>query len=201
MFLVDFVRVVGVAFGLWGAILTVPSAAKRVGRDFATLSRRLWAWVRGRQAVNVHAGVAKGTVAFGTPIAIGESRLPSTLEGDIDAQIGQLREFANGLAGRVTAVQRDLAEQINALRHSLDALQADHAAFAAKLEAAQRQAARETLTINASGLPLIGLSILLSGLPDVWLECPWVSWALLALAVVLAVTTIVRLRCPGLVDA
>ncbi|MCQ9162966.1 hypothetical protein [Arthrobacter sp. STN4] len=201
MFLVDFVRVVGVAFGLWGAILTVPGAAKRVGRDFATLSRRVWAWVRRRQSVNVHAGAARGTVTFGTPIAIGESRLPSPLAGEVGAQIEQLRAFANGLAGRVTALQRDLAEQINALRHSLDALRLAHDAAMTKLEAERRQADQSTLTINARGLPLIGLSILLSGLPDTWIVGPWVAWFLLASAALLTIITIVRLLRPQLLDS
>lgn len=201
MVLVEIVRVMGVALGLWGAILTVPGAATRVGRDFATLGRKLWERISGRRSANMHVGAARGTITAGTPIVIGESRLPSPLEGDVSDQIEQLRQFANGLTGRISAVQCDLTGKINELKRSQRAAEAAHTATVVALKAERQRADQATLKINARGLPLIGLSILLSGLPDTWIGCPWVGWLLLAMAGLLSIVTIVRLRRPGLVDS
>lgn len=199
--LIEIVRIVGVALGLWGAILTVPGAATRVGRDFKFLGQKVWAWIRRRRPTTVHAGVAVGLSGMGGLAVGSERRLPSPLPGDVSAQIRLLTEFVNGLAGTIGALDRDLTMKIVELQQTQVAAQVAHTALAAKLDAERQLAEKSSLTINARGLPLIGLSILLSGLPDTWVGNPWVLGVLLAVSGLLIVITLVRLRRPDLLDS
>jgi len=182
-------------------MLTVPGAATRVGRDFKTMGRKAWASVRRQKPVTIHVASAVGLSGEGGLTTSLERRLPSHLSGDVTAQIEKLTEFANGLSETIGALERDVTQQLGELRRAQAAARAAHSDFEAKMAAEQRRADQATLMINARGLPLIGLSILLSGLPDTWIGEHWVGGVLLTASAVLVAVTVVRLRRPEIIDS
>lgn len=60
-------------------------------------------------------------------------------------------------------------------------MRTDHQALLAQWEAEKRRDAQ----IDARGLPLIGLGILLAGVPDGLAKVSWIGWTFLVLSVLL----------------
>lgn len=200
MVLIETIRVTGVVFALWGAVISVPEAVPRIGKDFAKLGVKLWHVLRRRPA-DMHYGAANGTTVRVNGTATGDSGFASKLEGSITEQLEQLRVRTNALSERISAMQHDLALLTNEVRRLTEATQASYKALLKNIKETHTYAEEKSLKLNARGLPLIGLSILLSGLPDRWVGIPWVAGILLALAAILLLVTLLRLIRPGLIDS
>lgn len=181
------VRVVGVALGVWGAVMVSPDAAREVASTVATNWLRLRArlgFPRNR-TVQASGHAAAASVATGAGVAFDARVL--VWPNDAAGQIEILRQRTDTLDDAVATLRTDHKEQIARVNDKIEGVRAAHRAAIAGLEARQQEQKRTDLKVNARGLPLIGASIVLSGLPDAVMGNPWVDIVALLLAAVVAV--------------
>lgn len=202
------IRVLGMVLGVGGSVLTVPGAASRVRDDYAvlarnlrTLVRRLWELLLNRQSANVRAPAATAKASAFAPTVTGETRPLLPLEGDIEERIAQLWSNDEWLDQRISNVQQSLYQQISETNQTHKTAQDSTEAAFSQLRAENQKDKRRALTISARGLPMIGLSILLLGMPDAWVENGWVYWPMATAAVLPIVVEILRCIRPDLFKA
>jgi hypothetical protein len=187
----DWIRWVGVTLAIVGTVVAAPkgtllivSQTFNAGRWLSGLIRRTMARIlrRRRQSVSGLGGVAMAKMSgAGTLSAIGSVWSSSeSVEQKIErlrGQIGEVRQAVN--EARQEARQNHSALSAR-LDQEADALRAADKALTDRLEAEGRQAAR----IDARGVVLIGLSVVLTGIPDGLAAVAWVGWFVIAVAAV-----------------
>jgi hypothetical protein len=197
--LIGVVRFVGIGVALLGAFVTAPAGSQRLARDLLNTARRVGRTILRHlpwyhHSVSVHVPSIHGTAAMGLPtVTISASASVWSPNAPVAEQIERLRLRTDRLATELERLRDDHRKEVQDLRQQIEALQADHehalAALRAELEGRERLAAQ----IDATGLPLIGLGIVLSGWPDRWLPTWWAAF-LLFLALVVVVQVILKRR-------
>ncbi|ALE04751.1 hypothetical protein AL755_03420 (plasmid) [Arthrobacter sp. ERGS1:01] len=207
MWIVEVVRVFGVVLGLYGAFLTVPGATSRIRDDYSVLGRNLrklgqtlWELLLNRKSVSVHVAAASATAGAHAPTVSGDTRSLQPLEGDIEARIEQLWANDEWLDQRIKDVQQSLYKQVSEINQTLKVAQDSTENALSRLRAEGQEDKRLALVISARGLPMIGLSILLLGLPDGWVGNGWVGWPMAVAASLLIVVEVLRHTRPYLFE-
>jgi hypothetical protein len=202
--LVALVRFVGVVVGIWGIYLTAPEAWRDLRRrvvgtlreqyqqDRAALRERMSRLVDlGRRLLRRPINITAYPEPIESAQSIGDNVTSTATEAaevwspQVDGQIEILRARIANLAAEVGELRVQQAQGINDLRMALAATADEQAEKLDALRTEQRRKEAALLDINVRGLPLVGVSILLSGLPD-----PLVRWwpaatLLLAIAILL----------------
>ena len=188
----DWIRWTGVVVGLAGAMIVAPAGALVIIGEVVAACKRAWKtiirwlarwlpWLR--KPVTGQGSLVLPPLSAG---GHGDGSAEVTVSGGtLEAQVERLREDLS----RLQAVVRDNQRQARADHAALSARveqvraesRADHHALAARWEAEKRRDAQ----IDARGLPLIGLGIVLAGVPDGLARVSWIggffiafSWAL-----------------------
>lgn len=115
----------------------------------------------------------------------------SVWSDDPAQQLEILRQRTESLDRALQAVRVADHSDLAGIRAEVAALRNEHTMAFDDLRAEREERDRVTLRFNARGLPLIGASIILSGLPDPVVSNPWFAWPLLAGAT-LATVAVVR---------
>lgn len=185
----DWIRRAGVTVAIFGAIVAAPSGSLLIVLGFwagiLKVQERLPRWLLGGKpspaVVQARAGLAAAFgVAAGAKVVRNENA-----RGRV--QIRQLWKEVDRLDERIGKAEAESRE-----RHAVLAARLAHesAARRAALKAQEAQRRREeqqAARIDARGLPLIGLGVLMTGIPDGLARWPWLGWALIVLAGILVI--------------
>jgi hypothetical protein len=190
----DWIRWAGVAVGMIGAVVVAPAGTLVIVGQAAAAARRMLTWARSKLArwipwlrrdATVHGVTATAHLsAGGGAVATGRA---SVYGGSPEQQIAQLREELQEIWGELREARSEARDNHAALSARVDRetgqLRSEHQALTEELKAERRRDAQ----IDARGLPLIGLGILLAGVPDGLAVVGWLGWAVVAFSACLAV--------------
>lgn len=192
--LIDVLRLVGVAVALLGAVITAPSGTHQLVSSVLDVMRRSGRFVmrhlpwHHRRDVNIQITPAGATSTARVGFATATSGSAWSPDDPIDEKIERLRKRTEALSTEIEQLRTEHRNDVAVLRTELDRLKADHQGQLAALRAEQAARDRQAAKIDATGLPLIGLGIVLTGWPDQWLPTALAAFFLFAVAVVVAST-------------
>lgn len=113
-------------------------------------------------------------------------------DGPVEDQIDTLRRRTDSLRESISYVRTHHGELIRTVRQHLDESNTEHREAITALQKLHDEREVRDAQIDAGGLPLIGLGILLLGLPEQAVR-QWLVWiALLALTTVMLTLTVWR---------
>ena len=200
--LVEAIHYVGVSVALVGAFVTAPSGTKALVGDIRRISRSSWRFFLNHLPWHRRPSTARMLAATGTIHFAGTATL--TVDGWGWRPEAPLAEQLEDLRQRTETLSERIRQQDAGRRQATEALRREFAATTAELEiaisAAHRaieERDRDTALVDATGLPLIGVGILLSGLPDQAVGHWWVSAPLLLLAALVTIRALATRRRPG----
>lgn len=184
----DWIRWVGVIAGVCGAIVVWPSGAKLMLLDIWAAIRRAWnRFIRRKKepapATHALGGLAAGQSTAGGRLTVRNYGAPP------EAQIRRLWDEVDRLDGRIDQTEAENRAQLNALKERIEQESADRHAVQ---EAQRRRDERQDAQIDARGLPLIGLGIIMTGFPDGLARWAWVGLLFIALAALLVIEFALR---------
>jgi hypothetical protein len=175
--LADVNRWVGVAIALVGSVVIAPSGTVLLWRSATDWMRQRKHHLRGhlarflpflRRDVNIHvssvSGMASGAVNV-TLTASGRVWQPSA---SVDERIEALRKHITEVDGRLNDVARKLGEETTDRQRVFGELHRTLEEKTAELRRMLEEKERESARVDARGLPVVGLGILLSGVPRSW---------------------------------
>jgi len=189
----DWIRRAGVLIAIVGAIVAAPGGAARILTTSRTMASRSWTAlqtlrrdrrirVASHQRTEWNVGAPTTRWQFGRPTA-----RPFNVVDEIQQLWTQLnrvnRELRAELTARIDQETKTLWSDITGLR--------------AGLEAGERRAA----VIDARGIRLVVLGVVLTGVPDGLASAGWIGWVIMACALLVTFVTfgraIIDLRKPA----
>lgn len=196
--LADWVRRVGVVAAVFGTAVAAPEGTARLWRWITGPVRWAWRKVRPwlarylpflRRSATVYPTTASGAAVFGAAgvRATGFTWNPDApLEDQVRLLHEQMIEFHALIFTETHKARQEAREGDAEVRQMIEQhageLRALHEAHQATHVAAQRQAAR----VDARGVVLLGLGVVMTGIPDGLARFAWLGWLVIAGA--LAVT-------------
>lgn len=188
------VRFAGVAVGIFGAGIASPDAARAVGRTIRSYVAARWWRLRALLRIPNHRDIYLAD-SVGASDAFGRNTVTvedsgSVWSDDPADQMEILRQRTERLERALQAVRVANHNDVAGVRAEVAALRNEHSTAFADMRAEQDERDRQTLRFNARGLPLIGASIILSGLPDPIVSNPWVACPLLVAATIATVAVV-----------
>jgi hypothetical protein len=115
-------------------------------------------------------------------------------DAPLPEQIERLRQRTEVLSDRINRVRQEYRQDLDALRASLNAAIAQHQQELDALRTLHQQRERQAAKFDAAGLPLIGVGIAMTGLPNQAVQFWWISGLLFAITAVVLISTFNRLR-------
>jgi hypothetical protein len=198
----QFLKWSGVVLALVGTVVTTPSGTRHALHSVKQLILRRLDRVRSSLARfipflrrNIHVQVADSigvTSGTGTVTARGHAWEPNgtneakiahlyayvvSVEQQLDAAVVQMSQRADGLDARLNEIHQRLESATNSLKQE----------FSKRDESSKR--------IDATGLPMLGFGVVLSGVPNELASIPWLGWICFAVGVLILVgLTVVSIR-------
>lgn len=185
----DFIRWIGVAVAVVGAILATPDGVASVWRwvkqrhgKVLTFARRL---LRRPRSVTLSGGAILGAMTVGGRVHASKWRawLPHT---NVDQRIEILHEQVDFLVERVDDVRRQVDRARDDLQKSIKEAEARVAKQVRDLASDVHGERSQSSRVDARGLGPIALGIVLTGLPDELASYAWVGYAFIAGSVIWA---------------
>lgn len=186
----DWIRWVGVITAIVGSVVAAPSGGLLIVRQVAAAVWIGFQWLANHRPFRRHAGATPRT-------ASGQATIPLRFNVQAEGLVGPGPETSTGeqlqmlwkevtrLHGKINQVSQDAQQRLSDLASRLDSatadLQAAHQAMSRQWEEEQHR----SVHIDARGLPLIGLGILMTGFPDGLAVWAWFGWLVTAVAVTL----------------
>lgn len=184
------VRMAGVIVGVIGAGVTAPDAARAVWAAIRGAGRRWWlrlrALLRLQRSATVHPISLSARITLPGLTLSGDLEVGSPWPDTPEQQMDWLRRRTDRLGERIASVRKEGREALADLDRRVDALRDEHARDVRELRERQDEQEARDLRLNSLGLPLIGASIVLSGLPDAIARHPVVATLLLIATVVVS---------------
>jgi len=198
--LVDVTRCVGVAVALLGSLVVAPGGVRHLVSTWTGWSGRQRRRVR-RQAARFlpflreHATVSARAVAASAGIAVSAEVAGSITvwkpNAPVDERIELLRGRILELEGMIRGAEFAIRQESNDRRSQVAALENAFAEEVNKLRQLIDEHHEQAAAIDGRGLPLIGMGILLSGIPDILARAPYgFGWSFPALGVLSALTVV-----------
>ena len=182
MWLVDTVRVVGVAVAMIGAFVTAPSGFRELlnrGRPVRGFFARWIPTLREHAAIRTKTVVGVAIIAGGVVTVDGWASEP---DATIERRIELLGEHIDFLQQQLNHHQTATGQRFDELRTELQAVTVELRSAVDELGRRLDLTRDEAEKVDADGLPLIAVGILLGGLPDHWVAQPAVASLLIVLA-------------------
>lgn len=190
---------VGVVVAVVGAVIAAPGGTKlllgSLGQKAVAAVRRLCEWVarllpvlRKRRLIREarEGTVAGDTASLTVSAPSGRLWIPSE---SVDKRIEALRTYLQAVEAKLAAVERLLDKETAARTGAVDRLDATLQRAIADLWRALAEQEHKTARVDARGLPVIAVGIVLSGLPELlahWIyPLGWI-WPLFAIVVAAA---------------
>lgn len=169
-----------------GALLVAPAgfrtlsqkAAGRISRAATALKGRL-PWYR--KGVNITASVADGVAIVGN-VSVTAGGWVWDPSAPVDARIERLRERIDTVSSLVANVQQTLSDRIDNVQNGLMASLADLRADLNNLVHEVQERERWAAEVDAAGLPVILVGLILTGWPGDLLPTSF-AWVLVAVGV------------------
>jgi hypothetical protein len=180
------VRYAGVSLAVLGAFLSAPGGTRHLADRSISALRRMWqrlvpVRIVHKQLSDSAVGFDAGLTAHLELSASGAVSVGDRLD-DLERRVRALAGSLDELRSELRHLRDVLSREIEPLRHEVRAL---GDAFNTHIDQETR--------IDARALPLIGVGVLPSGLPDQAMRHAWVQWALLA-GIIAALVTYLSLR-------
>jgi hypothetical protein len=183
----DFIRWVGVAVAVVGAILATPDGVASVWRwvtqrhgEVMALARRL---LRRPRDVNVQLGPILGTIGFGGRGYVDKWQ-PWLPHANVDQRIDILHKQVDILVERVDELRKQIDRAGDDLQKNIKEAETRVAKQVRELASAVRGERSQASRVDARGLGPIALGIVLTGLPDELATVAWVGYAFIAGSVI-----------------
>jgi hypothetical protein len=182
--LVEAVRYVGVAVAVFGALITARSGVRvvlddvrraiRTGRDFV-LRHIPWYHL----SVTIHPAPISASASMSGNLTVTATGSAWPENGPMAEQIEVLRKRTERLATDLARLRTDNTEMISSLRAELNTAKAERSKAVAAIRQGLDRREQQAAQIDAGGLPLIAIGIVLLGLPDQAVKHWYVSVPLL----------------------
>lgn len=198
----DWIRRVGVFVALIGTAAAAPDGAVQLCRAALTMLHAAWAKVRAGLArllpclANRVTGAA-ALASSGTLTVSGDAGAPLVWSDDAppDEKIHLLHQDILRVSQDVNTLRRETrqadAELRQMIQHRADQLRTDSDALRAWLHAQERRAVR----VDARGVVLIGIGVIMTGMPDGLARVPWLVLALALIATAVIVQLVKDYLC------
>lgn len=178
----DWIRRAGVLVAIIGTAVAAPDGTAWLWRTAKAMPQRGWSKARGVLA-QLFPGLRQENTG-GAQLALGKFRLSgrgTVLHGwskdtPLEERINILRDNLNTVLAEVGDARREALRGVAELRQELEqrlaTVEDAHQAHQAAHAITERQAAR----VDAHGVVLLGLSIVMTGAPDGLAAVAWVGW-------------------------
>ena len=196
--LADWVRRVGVVAAVFGTAVAAPEGTARLWRWIASPLRWVWQKVRPwlarylpflRRNVTAYPKTAGGAAvmgAFGIRATGFVWNPNASLEDQVKLLQDRLQEFHALIFTETEKVRQEARAADAELRQTIEQQAGEFRALHEGHEAAHMAARRQTARVDARGVVLLGLGIVMTGIPDGLARFTWLGW--LAIVGALAVT-------------
>lgn len=192
----DVNRWVGVGIAVLGAVVVAPSGTRLLVRSAWVWLRRQGARTRGqlarflpflRRDLNVQGVTASIGVGLGVGTLTGSGRAwhPTA---SVDERIEALHQHITEVEGQLIEVSQQLSQETSKRERALAELEAGLSAKTAELCRLLEEQEHRAARVDARGLPVIALGIVLSGIPDQLASIPYgIGWVAPVLGIAAAV--------------
>ncbi|MCZ9880537.1 hypothetical protein [Arthrobacter sp. B2a2-09] len=188
LLLEELIKWTGIGVALAGAILTSPDGTRR-------LVRGLWLWIQKVFLRRVPQPAHNATVTMESHLT-GRDSLTAELmwgpDSPLDHRIEILRGRIEGLKAELTDMKSELGGRLNVHDQILAQLSADIDETRRMLHTRIDISEEKSAQIDAFGLPIIGLGILLSGVPQELAAVAWLGVPLTAFSIVMTIAVLVH---------
>jgi Zn-ribbon protein, possibly nucleic acid-binding len=171
-------KFVGVFIALVGAFITAPDGARLVFRSSAAWARKQINRFRKppTKTIQVSAAGFAGITGTVTMTATGRVWDPNA---PVDERIETLRSYISDVETRLSATINRVTEERAAREKAIEDLSRTLHAKVDELYQLLKEKEEQTAIIDGRGLPVIGVGILLTGIPEALAEIPWhLGWLL-----------------------
>lgn len=187
-FLEGAIKWVGVAIAVTGAMLVAPQATKhffstRVGKPIAVIARAIRSlWVR-PQDESIEPVTATRSVSYGigTPTVVQSAPLKE--RATLEEKFQWLRDHVEFLHDTWQRTAKRLDEVDQLTRQELDVLRSRVDVEVKRAQSQIEKIERDSVQIDATGLPPIITGIILTGVPGELASCKIVGWVILAVSI------------------
>lgn len=199
--LADITRYIGVSVAFVGAVVVSPAGTALLVRSLAAQVRRRAEVVRGRlgkwipwfrrtHTLEVH-DAAHGHSAGSLSLSgTGRGWQP---DASPEEKIERLRQWFEELATRLQKTEQGIREERDARSQAISEVTAELRAVSETLQAEIAASETRSAMTDARALPVVGLGVVLSGIPEVFASLPVVLWGLVMAASVVIAVGVVRL--------
>jgi hypothetical protein len=187
----------GVTVGIFGAGIASSDAARAVGRTSRSYVATRWWRLPALLRIPDHRDISTWPTVSARLMPSGGTRSlwkPPAPSGPT-TQPTKWRSSASvprDLSAPYKPCESPTTTTLAGVRAEVAAVRNEHSTAFADMWAEQDERDRQALRFNARGLPLIGASIILSGLPDPIVRNPWVACPLLVAATIATVAVVGR---------
>ena len=186
----DWIRWAGVAMAIVGSVVAAPSGGLLIVQQTAAGVRSVSRWLAGKLPFRRHAVPAPGLVHGQAGIGV---RFDIRAEGlaipgaatPTEEQLEMLWKEISRLHRKIGDVTEDARRRHSELAGSLQSAASELQTAHQDLRSRWEEEKRRSVHIDARGLPLIGLGILMTGVPDGLAAWDWFGWLVTAVAVIL----------------
>jgi hypothetical protein len=181
----DWIRWTGVFVGMIGTGVVAPEALKLIGlQAVGRVDRFLERLYLGKQSAPA---VVYGSAALIATAAItGELTVTPSPDAPPSVLFAYLMREMDTLRDRIREQERKQRADHEVLTGRMDRRDAEDRAARDALNRQVEEDRRQDTRLNAKGLPLIALGILLAGVPDGLAVVPWVGWIFVVVSALLA---------------
>lgn len=180
----QWIVVAGVVTALAGSLVAAPDGARLILREVFSGTAQALGWVFRRRRV-VRQSMSTG---FSSTFNVG-----ANLTGDVTRkagrpfmeQIERLWEVTDSLQRQISEVRQEMPQIEARLSSDLQAASGELRSALAKLTERVEEQERQAVRIDARGLPLVGLGIVLTGIPNYLAAWVWPGWSVVAITAVL----------------
>jgi hypothetical protein len=182
--LTNLINWVGVSTGVIGALVVAPSGPVELGRKGVELGRLIVAaarrvfWKKPGESVTARAGVATASAAVDTLVV----RKQISEDAPIADQVALLAQFIGELREDLIKTRQELGAEVTKLREEIGRVEQSVHQTDKSIRQQITAAERKQADFNARGLPLIALSIVMTGPANLLAEWAWLAWLLIGLA-------------------
>jgi hypothetical protein len=188
---------VGVTAALVGAIVAAPSGVRLLLPELqawlVSLRQRIRSWLPSRRSdQTLHVPFVGGTANVFLPRLTAEARgRVWSRTAPVDEQIETLREWINELVRRVARLEQDGRRELTNVRDELARVERSLASDVTSLRHRAERDTHESARIDARALPVMGVGVVLAGVPDQVASIPWhLGWLLPICAMWLTATAV-----------
>jgi len=196
----DIIRYLGVGVAVIGTAIAAPAGVGLITRSIGRRSRAMARRARGalarfipalRRDVTVHAVTASARASLAGSASVSVTGFGWQPDADLDSKVERLREMIEAVMGDVGRAREEARQADGALADRISSVEQDLAQRLEELRNRIERAERDAARTDARGVLLLGLGVVLTGIPTELADVAVVGWAVVAGAI-LATASVIR---------